>query len=131
MKNFKLTSMIEQQDVYGPPVEDVYSSKKNRRTETAPQQVLYGPPEDTTRASGLNTEIQQQAIYGPPPNNYKANKIIKGTNIAISIVLFVLGVIALINKSLSKKAKAIIIGSLVLAWIIITLTLTIFANMSK
>lgn len=98
--NIKIASrMIEQPAVYGPPSEQVYTNEST---------------------------IQQAAIYGPPPE--KENLPLKATNVGILIVLFVLGIIALVNKKLSKTAKAIIITSIVVIGIVITV---IIMNVSK
>lgn len=96
MKNVRLASMIEQQDVYGPPPEDIYDNRNE-------------------------SMIMTPAVYGPPPDKPLNSKtMIKGTNIIITILIFVLGIIAIFNKKFSKKAKLIIISSLILIGIIIT-----------
>lgn len=94
------SNIIEQQEVYGPPSENVYGNNT------------------------IESTIQQQELYGPPP--VKGNAVAKGSNIAIVIVLFVLGIVALVNKKMSKTSKAIIVISLILIAILITALLNYF-----
>jgi len=64
--------------------------------------------------------LHQTTVYGPPPDETK-NTTIKGTSIAITIILFILGVIALLNKKMSKKAKLVVIITLVAIAILIAI----------
>lgn len=105
MKNIRLASMIQQQDVYGPPPEDIYN---NRNESMIMSPAVYGPPSDA-------------------PSNSKT--VLKGTNIIIAILIFVLGIIAIFNKKMSKKAKLIIISSLILIGIIITVIINYISNL--
>ena len=100
----KLSSMMEQQEVYGPPS---YNSNNQLRNSNS-------------------SMIEQQAVYGPPSYTEENNGALTGVNIGIIIVLFILGVIALVNKKLSKKAKIIIITSLIIIAIITTVIIEYF-----
>ena len=94
-KEFKIaSSMIEQQDVYGPPSEHVYNEN-------------------------MNSTVMQQMPYGSSPD--KPNSALANTNIIISIILFILGIVAIFNKKISKRAKTIIILSLIAIGVIITI----------
>ena len=98
----KLSSVIEQQDVYGPP------------------------PDSKDTELG-NSMIKQEALYGPPPD--KKNTELENINIGILIVLFILGVFALLNKKISKKSKYIIVISLIIIGIITTLVIKYFSTL--
>lgn len=97
MKNIRLTSMVETPAVYGPPPNNIYN--------------------------GTNSStIMSPAVYGPPSDDPSNNKTeLKGTNIIIAVLIFVLGVIAILNKKISKKTKIIIISSLILLGLIVTI----------
>ena len=69
----------------------------------------------------LSSVIEQPVVYGPPP--VKNNTGLANVNIGILIVLFILGIFALLNKKISKKSKWIIIISLVIIGIIATLVI--------
>ena len=74
----------------------------------------------------LSSMMEQQAVYGPPSYTEDNNGALTGVNIGIVIVLFILGVIALVNKKISKKVKIIIITSLIIiATVIIEYFLTV------
>ena len=79
--------------------------------------------------AGVNTMVlQHQDLYGPPPTSYKYDDALYGPpreeidfqnkmklfKILSPILLLIIGIGVLINKKLSKKVKAIIIGILVL-----------------
>ena len=111
---------------------------KNESNSEILTQVLYGPPTGNFKnesADGFITENKQkegnevivQALYGPPPNSGNKN-VLRGTNIGIAIVLFILGVFAILSKKLSKTAKIIIVSSLVLFCIVITLVFNLILN---
>lgn len=91
MNNKRLASMIETQDVYGPPPEDIYDTNES----------LVNIP----------------AVYGPP-SEMKENKV-DNLNVFITVILFVLGIIAILNRKISKKIKAIIVLCLIIIGIII------------
>ncbi len=67
-------------------------------------------------------DISAPLLYGPPPDLYDYNNIpLRNINIGILILLFILGVIAFLNKKMSKTLKWIIAISLIIIGIIITL----------
>lgn len=54
----------------------------------------------------LTSMVETPAVYGPPSDAPSNNKTeLKGTNIIIAVLIFVLGVIAILNKKISKKNK--------------------------
>ncbi len=75
----------------------------------------------------LSNVIEQPTLYGPPPD--RKNTELENINIGILIVLFVLGVFALLNKKISKKSKWIIIISLIIIGIITTLAINYFSTL--
>ena len=75
----------------------------------------------------LSSVIEQQDVYGPPPDS--KNTKLGNINIGILIVLFILGVFALLNKKISKKSKWIIVISLIIIGIITTLVIKYFSTL--
>ena len=75
----------------------------------------------------LTSIIVQADLYGPPPD--RKNTELENINIGILIVLFVLGVFALLNKKISKKSKWIIVISLIIIGIITTLVIKYFSTL--
>ena len=75
----------------------------------------------------LSSVIEQQDVYGPPPYSEKTE--LGNINIGILIVLFILGVFALLNKKISKKSKCIIVISLIIIGIITTLVIKYFSTL--
>ena len=116
--------LIQQQDLYGaPPVSDEPIQVTGISGGT---QALYGVP------SPRISPIMQQELYGPPSVNVDSNTMVKnvagGTGIILTIVLFIIGLVAMFNKKVSKTAKIIIGLSLFfIISIIIVLTIIIFA----
>ena len=79
------------------------------------------------RMEKLLSLIAQQEVYGPPTNTN--NTKLENTSIGILIVLFILGVFALLNKKISKKSKWIIVISLIIIGIITTLIIRYFSTL--
>ncbi len=102
--NIKVADIIEETALYGPPPENVYNNT-NTISSTVIESALYGPPPDTTTTM---------------------DKVKKGSSIAIVIVLFILGIVALVNKKLQKSSKAIIIGTLLIVGAILLLIFNYF-----
>ena len=111
---------------------------KNESNSEIMTQVLYGPPTGNTRDGNVDeftpknnqedaNEVTVQALYGPPPANGNKN-VLKGTNIGIVIVLFILGVFAILSKKISKTAKIVIVSCIVLFGIVITLIFNFLLN---
>ena len=91
------------------------------------QPVVYGPPPDSKNTELGNSMIEQEVVYGPPPDS--KNTKLGNINIGILIVLFILGVFALLNKKISKKSKWIIVISLIIIGIITTLVIKYFSTL--
>lgn len=66
-----------------------------------------------------NTIVQDQVVYGPPPSNMKKNLGL--FSIITSILLFIIGIVVILNKKISKNAKIIVSTIIVLAIVILIL----------
>ena len=71
----------------------------------------------------LSSVIEQQSVYGPPPDENDAK--LSGASIGILIILFILGIFALLNKKIPKKLKWIIVSLVIIG---ITVTIAIIFN---
>ena len=77
----------------------------------------------------MNFTLGVQVAYGPPPDSNDTNlknssdTRLKNINIGILIVLFILGIFALLNKKISKRSKWIILISLIVIGIIATVVI--------
>ena len=80
---------------------------------------LYGPPPEHVYQNENETTIQQQNTLGSTSNNN--NISFKSTSIGIWIVLFVLGICAIISKKMSKTTKTLVIAGIVAIGIAITI----------
>lgn len=99
----------------------------------ASQTEIYGPAPDTI----INEN--QTTVYGPPPTSNKISPpIIEGktfpvitgaqiVSIIASILLFIIGVIVILNKKISKKVK-IIVSSIIAILIVALVLFCIFFN---
>ena len=92
----------------------------------ADQTTVYGPAPDEI----VNTE--QTTVYGPPPTTPQvdASPTTAGTHILpiiASILLFIIGVIVILNKKISKKVK-IIVSSIIAILIVALVVFCIFFN---
>lgn len=121
-KNLK-ESLIEQQDLYGaPPFMD-------EPINSEPIQALYGVP--SPRIGDPSQIITAPVLYGPPsPTPKSANTTGKvavgGTGIFLSMILFVVGLIAMFNKKIPTFAKVIIgVCAFIVIAVIIALTVGI------
>ena len=125
-ENMKIAlSLLEQTTVYGPPPENVYRDRNETNTE---QEETHGQSQENNGYNSIKENfIMTQNVYGPPPvnSNTNTNKVLDATNIGIWIVLFIFGIIAILNKKLSKTAKAVIAVSIVAVGVVLTLAITI------
>ena len=92
-------------------------------------QALYGPPPPERNEQKYNSYSETQDIYGPPvdvnPNNKKADSkaTLNIVNIGMVVLLFVVGLVAVINKKLSKRAKIITTIMILLAMVAATVVI--------
>ena len=91
------------------------------------QPAVYGPPTESNDIELGNSMIEQKTLYGTSTES--KNTKLGNINIGILIVLFILGVFALLNKKISKKSKWIIIISLIIIGIITTLAINYFSTL--
>lgn len=70
-----------------------------------------------------------QALYGPPTTI--GEKILRIGKPIILVILFIIGLIVLLNKKIAKKTKVIIISILVLIGIIGTYIFNFIANIDR
>ncbi len=100
--------LIQQQDLYGAP----------------PIQALYGVP-----SPRVQNFIETPALYGPPPGKTNNNNVAKvaagGTGVFFSMLLFIVGLIAMFNKKIPTFVK-VILGICVIVAIILIVLLTVF-----
>lgn len=98
-------SLIEQQDLYGaPPV------KLNENPIGGGMQVLYGVPSPVISNPGQSI-IETPALYGVPPtkkNNTPIKAVAGGTGILLSMVVFIVGLVAMFNKKIPIFAKVLL-----------------------
>lgn len=103
----------------------------------ANQTSVYGPAPDVT----INTN--QTTVYGPPPTSSvnisptvpptggeAITPVITGAqilSIIASILLFIIGIIVILNKKISKKVK-IIVSSIIVVLIAALISFCIFFN---
>jgi hypothetical protein len=80
---------------------------------------LYGPPPERNNQTHSSVPMPEP-LYGPPPDDNKYTIGLNITNIAVVVLLFIMGLLAILNRKLSKKAKIITAILIVLAMIAIT-----------
>lgn len=87
----------------------------------AEQFVLYGPPRGRNNYTQQNV-IEQPKVYGPPPGKSKEISEPEGISLIFAIILFIIGIIALIRKKTPKAVKiAICIGLVIIVLFVIAL----------
>ena len=92
---------------------------RNETSKSRETQALYGPPPERNNQSHSSLEIPEP-LYGPPPDDNKYTTGLNITNIAVVGLLFIIGLAAMLNRKLSKRAKIITAIIVVLAMIAIT-----------
>ena len=123
MSNKLEEDLIQQQDLYGAPPINV-NEKENEINVVGPQP-LYGVP--STDVYKVITPV----LYGPPSptpktDNGPAKAVAGGTGIILSMVLFVVGLIAMINRKVPTFVKIIIgICTFIVIAVIIAITIGI------
>ena len=83
------------------------------------QPAVYGPAPEPNN-SGKILDIEQPTVYGPAPEP-SISTITGGLSIVASILLFIIGLIVILNKNIKKKVKVITV--IILSIIIIALLL--------
>lgn len=83
------------------------------------QTEVYGPPSEPKNGSNI-IDIAQSSVYGPAPDP-SVSTITGGQifSIVASILLFIIGVIVILNKNIKKKVKVITV--VILSVVIIAL----------
>ena len=83
--------LVQTQDLYGAP----------------PIQALYGVP-----SPKVGNYIETPALYGPPPGKTNANNVGKvaagGTGLLLSMVVFIVGLVAMFSKKIPTFVKVIL-----------------------
>ena len=91
-------------------------------------QALYGPPPERNEQK-YNSYVETQDIYGPPvdvnPNSKKADgkATLNIVNIGMVILLFIVGLVAVVNRKLSARAKIITAILIILAMVAATVVI--------
>lgn len=115
--------LIQQQDLYGaPPI------KINEDIIGGGAQALYGVPSPIITNPGQSI-IETPVLYGPPSTTPKTNNgpikvVAGGTGIVLSMVVFIVGLIAMFNKKIPTFAK-VILGICAFIVIVALVTLTV------
>lgn len=94
-----------------------------------------------------STMIEQTSVYGPPPEevytidtntingNNKGqennNLALTITNIIVSAVLIILGVLAIFSKKLSKTSKIVVVVGLIIIGVLIIFLINNIPNIGK
>lgn len=88
---------------------------------------VYGPPPEPKNFKNI-TSTSQTAVYGPPPES-GISELTGGHifSIIASILIFIVGLIVILNKNIKKKTKVIIVTLLAIA-LIALLLLAIFVG---
>ena len=120
-------SLIEQQDLYGaPPI------KLNENPIGGGMQVLYGVPSPVISDPGQSI-IETPVLYGPPPtknNNTPVKAVAGGTGIILSMIVFIIGLIAMFNKKIPIFAKVILgICAFIVIVALVALTVGIISSL--
>ena len=87
---------------------------RNETSKSRETQALYGPPPERNNQTHSSVPIPEP-LYGPPPDENKHTTALNITNICVVVLIFVIGVFAMLSKKLSRRAKIIIAIFLVLA----------------
>ena len=117
--------LIQQQDLYGAPPINV----KENNVISGGVQVLYGVP--SPGGSNPRDIIETPVLYGPPSpipeiNNGPIKAVAGGTGVILSMVIFIVGLIAMINRKVPTFVKVIIgICAIIIIVAIIALTVGI------
>lgn len=132
-------SIIDTQPLYGVPSPDDNDETNTSENNVAKEENTVN--ENTTKKKKVNRRKNQKSsrdateeiLYGPPPpdEGRNINKNINNldiTNIALVAVLFIVGLIAIFNKKVSKKGKIIIGVIIVLAMITATIVMQVIKN---
>ena len=82
-----------------------------------PAQLLYGPPPYNSSNESSTAENSSSDFSMETQQEFQEHNIIKEVSPFSIIVLFILGVIAFINKRLNKKVKIIIISILTILFV--------------
>ena len=85
-------------------------------------QELYGPPPERRNQTNSSL-IVPEALYGPPSDENKNTSGLNITNIGIVVLLFIIGLIAMLNRKLSKRVKIITAIIIVLAMVATTVVI--------
>ena len=134
--NFK-ESLVEQQALYGvKPIKVDMNEIKD-----APIQALYGVPSPIEERKFDVNDLVDADLYGPP--SYFENRTIEKNNnkndsnyaniktavnitgVAFSIIVFIIGLIAMFSKKISKTTKLILVLSLALVLVAIALIVVV------